>query len=737
MTSLTLKKKIFLMALMMGVTPLIILFALNYFCSNNFAAKISNNMHQSLTELNNLWSSNRRYNEQLTQFNERIGDVSENIIELEKNTPKLIKNELTILNDAIKNEVKIQGILVADFVEYFIKSVIDKKIDAGVQRALRENMKRKFNNFLQSHLPENEALFKKLRTAFPENNQNEVHFFEDYIDDSLVKSVEKMGYKLAVFTGGSIKVSSFKDEQGRFVDLPHLKDFNVEMAYETILDAHYFLTYRILRNNMGLRFGRIIVAINIDEFLKVEQKRAKEIASIQKSLMDLSQQQQDIRQKTEEMVKQINVGLDHQAEVIKKNVSLFDRSVKGMKDYNRQMLKISGGIMLLALILIIGFAVYMAAHITRPISQVKTVLKDIAQGEGNLTSRLQVMQKDEVGQLANWFNVFVAYVETIIKDVIRNTKMLNTFSQGLSGFSGILNQDCENMSRQAGNVLEASEKISTRIDTVAVAADQMKVNIETVSSTAEEMSLSMNSVASAIEQMSVAIMDIAQTARQGTNVSEKAREKAEQATTSMNILGRSAKEIGKVTTVIKQMAEQTNLLALNATIEAASAGDAGKGFAVVANEIKELAIQSGLAAEDIANRILEVQKNTDEAVTIIGAVSEIIDSIDHLVVMITKAVEQQTHTANDISANALQAHSGTEHIASSISEVVQGAQDMSQTTEDVAQDAKAVASYIALVNTSVMDTKEGAVQLKSMSSELNEIAGQLKRLTDKFKVGGA
>src|SRR5207244_9918826 len=122
--------------------------------------------------------------------------------------------------------------------------------------------------------------------------------------------------------------------------------------------------------------------------------------------------------------------------------------------------------------------------------------------------------------------------------------------------------------------------------------------------------------------------DIAGEAREGAKTTGKAREMAAHATETIAALDRSAAEINKVTELIKMIALQTNLLALNATIEATSAGEAGKGFAVVAHEIKELATQSGRAAEDIARKIEEVQGSTREAVKVMRGVAEIMGEID-------------------------------------------------------------------------------------------------------------
>ncbi|MDY6988720.1 MAG: methyl-accepting chemotaxis protein [Thermodesulfobacteriota bacterium] len=392
------------------------------------------------------------------------------------------------------------------------------------------------------------------------------------------------------------------------------------------------------------------------------------------------------------------------------------------------------GIAALGTIAIVLMGLFITLNITRPVSQAVAGLKDIAEGEGDLTTRLEVGSRDEVGELAKWFNTFIEKLQDIMKDMAANAQVLNTSSSGLNALSAQMASSAEEMTLQSDSVAGSAEEMSANINTIATATEQMSANVQSVSSTAEEMSQNVNAVASSVEEMSMTLNDVAASAREGSDVAGKAMEMSNAALDTMNVLGRAAKDIGEVTALIKRIAEQTNLLALNATIEAASAGDAGKGFAVVANEIKELANQSAQAAEDIARRIEGVQTNTEEAVKVIADVSGVINKINESSMVITNSVEQQKISADEISGNVHQTSTGINNIASSIAEVAKGANDMARGAAEAAKGVTEVSSNIQEVSRAAGDSNTGAQQVSKASKELANVATVLQNLVNRFKV---
>lgn len=168
----------------------------------------------------------------------------------------------------------------------------------------------------------------------------------------------------------------------------------------------------------------------------------------------------------------------------------------------------------------------------------------------------------------------------------------------------------------------------------------------------------------------------------------------------MNTLDHAAQDIGNITTAIKKIAGQTNLLALNATIEASSAGDAGKGFSVVANEIKELAVQSSKAADDIADRITGIQASTTSAVKIIKEVTAVISNIHQAVEKINQSIQQQQSVANSVQQNTQSTFQGVKHVTQSIGVISDSSNQIAKLSDDSATNIRGIAKHVEQVKNS-------------------------------------
>lgn len=389
-------------------------------------------------------------------------------------------------------------------------------------------------------------------------------------------------------------------------------------------------------------------------------------------------------------------------------------------------------ILLLDMLIVLVLILSMRILITMPVA----VCVQSAQimSRGDLSHNISLANKDEIGDLAGAMNNMTLNLGEMFRGIANGIETLSGSSEELFALSRQMTVGAEETTVKANTVAGTTEQMSFNINTIASSAEQMSLNIQNISSTAEEMSQNMRSVASAIEEMSVAIKDIAKNSREAACVSEQAMKMSNNAVTTINVLGDAAMEIDEVTEVIKKIAEQTNLLAINATIEAASAGESGKGFAVVANEIKVLAKQSSRAAENIVRRIDEIQKNTIQAVKVIEGVSGIIGKINDSTAVITKAVEQQTITSNEISANVNQASRGVTNIAASVAEVAKGADDMSGSAGQAAGGISEVSLNIQGVSQAALEASERAKQVNLLSEELAWVAAQLQKTICKFKI---
>jgi methyl-accepting chemotaxis protein len=318
-------------------------------------------------------------------------------------------------------------------------------------------------------------------------------------------------------------------------------------------------------------------------------------------------------------------------------------------------------------------------YIAAPLSSLSGRLKDIAEGEGDLTKRLEVTSNDELGETAGAFNLFMDKLQAIMVQIASTTYELASASEKLSASSHQITANSETTTEQAKLVSEAGSQVNTNLQTLASGADEMNSTIG----------------------------EIAKNATDAARVAGEAVQAAESANKTVSKLGDSSVEIEKVIEVITSIAQQTNLLALNATIEAARAGEAGKGFAVVANEVKELAKQTAKATEEIKQKISVIRTNTGGAVTAIGGIKGVIDRISHISNEIATAVEEQSATTSEMSRNVSEAARG----ASTISDNIKGVADAAQNTS----------------------TNVGEAQVAT--EHLSRMAIQLRDLVGRFKVG--
>jgi methyl-accepting chemotaxis protein len=328
----------------------------------------------------------------------------------------------------------------------------------------------------------------------------------------------------------------------------------------------------------------------------------------------------------------------------------------------------------------------------RLVQDVKTMSEGIAEGRGDLTRRLDQTSKDEFGELARNFNVYVGSLQQIIQEATGSSAQMSAAAEQLS----LITNDS-----QRGVQQQQSE-----VDQVATAMNEMSATVQEVArnaAVAAEAARKANGEATTGKQV------VSQTVKA---INEVAAE-VEAATAVIHKLNADSNHIGTVLDVIRGIAEQTNLLALNAAIEAARAGEQGRGFAVVADEVRTLATRTQESTQEIQKMIEGLQVGT------------------------RNAVQVMEHGRSKAQASVQQAACAGESL-SSITGVVGTISDMNAQIASAAEEQGAVAEEINrnIVNISQItgQTAAGASQIAAASKELAKLAVHLQTHVGRFKV---
>lgn len=342
-------------------------------------------------------------------------------------------------------------------------------------------------------------------------------------------------------------------------------------------------------------------------------------------------------------------------------------------------------------ILLLEAAVFVRI-LLRPILAISQRLQSIAEGEGDLTERVDATRRDEIGELGRAFNTFVKRIHDIIVEVKGVASEVDEVAAKIQASSGTV---AEQMGLQTGQI----GRVSSVLDEVAASS---KKTLEGSLNAARRASEAGEAAAAGGVLMQTTLADIAAM-----------RDEVVGSSVAIEELGQRSEQIDQVTLVINEIAEQTNLLALNAAIEAARAGEHGRGFAVVADEVRKLADRTTDATGEIGRSIEAIQKQTSQASLRMKA------GTDRVNLSLERASEMGT------SLNAIV--KSAEQVAAMINATASTTQEQSEATDNLAHN-------IAEIRRVADTTSQSSHEASGVASDLAGRVEQLQGLVSRFKV---
>lgn len=343
---------------------------------------------------------------------------------------------------------------------------------------------------------------------------------------------------------------------------------------------------------------------------------------------------------------------------------------------------------------LIGTAIawFIAKSITRPIAETTNALNDIAEGEGDLTRRIEVKSKDEIAQLALAFNRFAEKIHATVAQVSDSTSLLATSAEEMSAITHETQQMAKRQHLETEQVATAMNEMAATVQEVAHNATDAADAATHASQSTEHGKLLVEKVISTISLLADEIAHAA---------------------TAINELERNTAQIDSVLVVIRNIADQTNLLALNAAIEAARAGEQGRGFAVVADEVRTLASRTQASTSEIQQMIEALQQSAKSTVSTMNTSTTTTQNCVSLVHEAGEALEAITQAVSTISQMNIQ-------IASAANEQCAVSAEINKNVNNI--------------NDITINATESAVQTARAGDELAQLSMRLTTLLAQFRI---